>query len=411
MSELKKTDPKLYNAIVGEIKRQEQGLELIASENYTSPAVLEAQGSVLTNKYAEGYPKRRYYGGCDFVDIAESLAIERAKKLFKAAHANVQPHSGTQANMAVYFAVLNPGNTIMGMHLAHGGHLSHGHPTSFSGKYFYTVPVTVSKKTELIDYEEVRKLAKKYNPHLIVAGSSSYSRIIDWKKFREISDEVGAYFMADVAHYAGLIAAGIYPSPVPYADFVTLTTHKTLRGPRGGLILCKKNFAELLDKMVFPGMQGGPLMHVIAAKAVCLLEASRKEFKEYQLQVLKNARSLAARLQELDYRIVSGGTDCHMFVVDLRDKHLTGLAAEKILDSVGITVNKNSIPYDHQKPFITSGIRIGTPAVTSRNMKEREMELIANLIDETLKNRDNKTKLAKIKKEVFALTNKFPLYR
>jgi len=410
MSELAKVDRELYKAIVSEVKRQKDGIELIASENYTSLAVLEAQGSVLTNKYAEGYPKRRYYGGCDYVDIAETLACERVKKIFSAEHANVQPHSGTQANMAVYFAILNPGDTIMGMHLSHGGHLSHGHPTSFSGKYFRTVPIGISKKTELIDYQEVRRLAKKHKPHLIVAGSSSYSRVIDWKKFRDICDEIGAYFLADIAHYAGLVAAGIYPSPVPYADFVTFTTHKTLRGPRGGVILCKKKFATLIDKMVFPGIQGGPLMHVIAAKAVAFYEAMQPEFKDYQIQVLKNARRLAKKLQERGYKIVSGGTDCHMFVVDLRSKRLTGLSAEKILDSVNITVNKNSVPHDPEKPFITSGIRIGTPAVTTRGMKESEMDKIAELIDITLKNKENKKILDKVRKEVNKLTKKFPLY-
>jgi len=410
MSELEKVDKELYTAIISEIKRQKDGIELIASENYTSLAVLEAQGSVLTNKYAEGYPKRRYYGGCDYVDIAETLACERAKKLFSAEHVNVQPHSGTQANMAVYFAVLNPGDTIMGMHLSHGGHLSHGHPTSFSGKHFRTIPIGISKKTELIDYKEVRRLAKKHKPHLIVAGSSSYSRIIDWKKFRDICDEVGAYFLADMAHYAGLVAAGIYPSPVPYADFVTFTTHKTLRGPRGGVIICKKKFATLIDRMVFPGIQGGPLMHVIAAKAVAFYEAMQPEFKDYQIQVLKNSRRLAKKLQEKGYKIVSGGTDCHMFVVDLRPKKLTGILAEKILDSVNITVNKNSVPHDPEKPFITSGIRIGTPAVTTRGMKEPEMDKIAELIDMALRNKENKKILDKTKKEVNKLTKKFPLY-
>ncbi len=405
MTELEKTDKELYTAIVSELKRQKEGLELIASENYTSLAVLEAQGSVLTNKYAEGYPKRRYYGGCDYVDIAETLAQERAKKIFSAEHVNVQPHSGTQANMAVY-----PGDTIMGMHLTHGGHLSHGHPTSFSGKYFRTVPIGLSRETELIDYREVRRLAKKHKPHLIVAGSSSYSRIIDWKKFRDICDEIGAYFLADIAHYAGLIAAGIYPSPVAYADFVTLTTHKTLRGPRGGMILCKKKFANLIDKMVFPGIQGGPLMHVIAAKAVALFQVMQPEFKDYQIQVLKNSRRLARKLQEKGYKIVSGGTDCHMFVVDLRPKNLKGIEAEKILDLVNITVNKNSVPHDPEKPFITSGIRIGTPSVTTRGMKEEEMDKIAELIDSALKNKDNKRKLTQIKNEVINLTKKFPLY-
>ena len=312
--------------------------------------------------------------------------------------------------MAVYFAVLKPGNSIMGMHLSHGGHLSHGHPTSFSGKYFLTIPISVTRDTQLIDYNEVEKLAKIHKPHLIVAGSSSYSRVIDWKRFRNICDKVGAYFMADIAHYAGLIAAGVYPSPVPYADFVTLTTHKTLRGPRSGLILCKKKYAELIDKTVFPGMQGGPLMHVIAAKAVALQEALQDEFKNYQIQILKNSRMLAKTLSDFGYKIVSGGTDCHMFLVDLRNKNMTGIEAEKLLDSVGITVNKNSVPYDTEKPFITSGIRIGTPAVTTRGMKEKEIELIGRLIIKTLENRKNKKILLEIRNEVKKLTEKFPVY-
>lgn len=409
MNYLEKVDYEIYKAIKDEFKRQNDCLELIASENYTSKAVLEAQGSILTNKYAEGYPEKRYYGGCKNVDIVEKLAVERAKKLFSAEHANVQAHSGTQANMAVYFAVLKPGDTIIGMHLSHGGHLSHGHPTSFSGKYFKVVPVGVKKKDELIDYKEIKKLAKKHRPKLIVAGSSSYSRIIDWEKFKDICDEIGAYFMADIAHYAGLIAAGLYPSPVKYADFVTMTTHKTLRGPRGGLILCKKKYAELIDKMIFPGIQGGPLMHIIAAKAVAFYEAMKPEFKEYQIQVLKNSRFLAKTLSELKYKIVSNGTDCHMFTINLKEKGLTGLQAEKVLDSVGITVNKNSIPYDTEKPFITSGIRIGTPAVTTRGMKEQEMFVIANLINETLQNKNNIKKLIIIRNKVKKLTQKFPL--
>jgi len=411
MSELKKTDIAIYNAINNELNRQRNGLELIASENYTSKAVMEAQGSVLTNKYAEGYPQKRYYGGCENADTVEQLAIDRAKKLFNAEHANVQPHSGTQANMSVYFAVLNPGDKIMGMHLSHGGHLSHGHPTSFSGKYFFTIPIGVTKKAETIDYEEVRRLAIKNEPHLIVAGSSSYSRVIDWKKFREICDEVKAYFMADVAHYAGLIAAGVYPSPVPYADFVTMTTHKTLRGPRSGLILCKEKYAQLIDKMIFPGIQGGPLMHIISAKAVALKEAGTPQFRKYQQQVLKNSRAFAKRLAELGYRIVSGGTDCHMFMVDLSRKNLTGLDVQKLLDSVNITVNKNSVPHDKEKPFITSGIRIGTPAVTTRGMKEKEMVFIAELTDTALKNRDNQAKMDYVRSCVRKLTEKFPLYK
>jgi len=339
MSEIKKADPELYAAVEGELKRQKQNLELIASENYTYPAVLEAQGSVLTNKYAEGYPQRRYYGGCSFVDIAEKLAIKRAMKLFKAEHANVQPHSGTQANMAVYFSVLNIGDTIMGMHLAHGGHLSHGHPMSFSGRYFKTVPIGITKETELIDYDELKVLARRHRPHLIVAGSSSYSRIIDWKKFRETADDIGAYLMADIAHYAGLVAAGIYPSPVPYADFVTMTSHRTLRGPRGGIILCKEKFAKDIDRTVFPGIQGGPLMHVIAAKAVALNEALKPEFRVYQKQILANSRRMAANFQKNGFRVLSGGTDCHMFLIDLRSWKITGIEAERLLDLAGITVN------------------------------------------------------------------------
>ncbi|OGS20810.1 MAG: serine hydroxymethyltransferase [Elusimicrobia bacterium RIFOXYA2_FULL_40_6] len=410
MNFLKKSDPELYSAISNEIRRQKDGLELIASENYTSEAVMEAQGSVLTNKYAEGYPQKRYYGGCVNVDVAESLAIERAKKIFSAEHANVQPHSGTQANMAVYFSILNPGDTIMGMHLSHGGHLSHGHPTSFSGKYFHIVPVGIRKDTEQIDYKEVLSLARKHKPHLIVAGSSSYSRIIDWQRFREVADEVGAYFMADVAHYAGLIAAGIYPSPVPYADFVTCTTHKTLRGPRGGMILCKQKYSTLLDKMIFPGIQGGPLMHIIAAKATALKEAMKPDFKLYQIQVLNNARRFAQNLSSRGYRIVSGGTDCHMFVVDLTPIKITGKEAEKALDLIHITVNKNSIPHDPQKPFITSGIRIGTPAITTRGMKEKEIDKIAEFIDIALKNMKNQKKLDRVKQGVINLTKQFPLY-
>ncbi len=409
-SYLKKTDPEVYTLIQKETIRQAKNLELIASENFVSEAVLETQGSVLTNKYAEGYPGKRYYGGCEFYDKIENLAIERCKKLFNCEHVNVQPHSGTQANMAVYFAVLNPGDTIMGMHLSHGGHLSHGHPTSFSGKYFLPVPISVSRKAELIDYREARQLARKHKPKLIVAGSSAYSRIIDWQKFRQICDEVGAYLMADVAHYAGLIAAGIYPTPIPYADFVTTTTHKTLRGPRGGIIICKKKYAHLVDRMIFPGTQGGPAMHVIAAKAVALGEALKPEFKEYQKQVLKNSRTLVQVLEEKGYRIVSGGTDCHMFLVDLRKQKITGLEAEKVLDKAGITVNKNSIPHDPEKPFVTSGIRIGTPAVTTRGMKEKEMHKISEFIHLALTHRKDEKYLAKLKIKINEFTKRFPLY-
>jgi len=410
LNNIKKVDVDIWRCIVEEIKRQEMTIELIASENFVSAAILEAQGSILTNKYAEGYPGKRYYGGCKYYDEIESLAIERAKELFHAEHANVQPHSGTQANMAVYFAVLNPGDTIMGMHLSHGGHLSHGHPANFSGKYFRPIPISVDRENELIDYDEARKLAKKYKPKLIVAGSSSYSRVIDWKKFREICDEVGAYLMADIAHYAGLIAAGLYPSPVPYADFVTSTTHKTLRGPRSGFILCKKKYAKLIDKIVFPGMQGGPLMHIIAAKAIAFKLAATKEFQQYQCQILKNAQVLSSELQKRGYRIVSNGTDCHMFLVDLRSRNITGLVAEALLEAAGITVNKNAIPYDPEKPFVTSGIRIGTPAVTSRGMKEKEMVKIAQLIDVTLAHRHDMKYIRHLRQEVMRLCKKFPLY-
>jgi len=407
---LKHFDPEVYRAIYLETKRQAENLELIASENFVSEAILEVQGSVMTNKYAEGYPSHRFYGGCEYYDVVESLAIERAKKLFGAEHVNVQAHSGTQANMAVYFAVLEPGDTIMGMHLLHGGHLSHGHPTSFSGKYFKTVPIGVSKKTGRIDYQEMRRLAIKHRPKLIVAGASAYSRIIDFKKFREVCDKVGAILMADVAHIAGLIAAGLHPSPIPYADFVTTTTHKTLRGPRGGMIMCKKKYASLIDRNIFPGIQGGPLMHVIAAKAVALKEALTPEFKEYQAQIVKNARALAAGLMRRGFKIVSGGTDTHLMLVDLRNKRLTGDVAEKVLDQAGITVNKNSIPYDPEKPFVTSGIRLGTPALTTRGMKEEDMEKIAELITDALDHRDDEEYLASLRKEVGKLTKKFPLY-
>ncbi|MEM4368503.1 MAG: serine hydroxymethyltransferase, partial [Candidatus Anstonellales archaeon] len=373
LTHLKKTDVEIYEAIKQEMERQKNNLELIASENFPSLAVLEAQGSIMGNKYSEGYPSKRYYGGCQYMDVVETIAIERAKLLFHAEHANVQPHSGTQANMAVYFAVLNPGDTIMGMHLSHGGHLSHGHPASFSGRYYKVVPINVRKKDQMIDYKEIRQLARKHKPKLIVAGSSSYSRIIDWEKFREICDEIDAYLLADVAHYAGLIAAGLYPSPVPYADFVTFTTHKTMRGPRGAIILCKKKYAHLIDKMIFPGIQGGPMMHTIAAKAVALKEAMTEEFKLYQANVLANARTLASELAKRGYKIVSGGTDCHMFLVDLTNFKITGAEAQSILETAGITVNKNSIPYDTRPPVETSGIRIGTPAVTTRGMKQKEM--------------------------------------
>jgi len=411
MSSLKEFDPEVYRAIYMETERQAENLELIASENFVSEAVLEAQGSVMTNKYAEGYPSHRFYGGCEYYDVVESLAIERAKKLFGADHVNVQAHSGTQANMAVYFAVLEPGDTIMGMHLLHGGHLSHGHPTSFSGKYFKTVPIGVSKKTGRIDYQEMRRLAIKHRPKLIVAGASAYSRIIDFRKFREVCDRIGAYLMADVAHIAGLIAANLHPSPIPYADFVTTTTHKTLRGPRGGMIMCKKRYASVIDRNIFPGIQGGPLMHVIAAKAVALKEALTPEFRKYQAQIVKNAKALAEGLMRKGFKIVSGGTDTHLMLVDLRNKRLTGDVAEEVLDKAGITVNKNSIPHDPEKPFVTSGIRLGTPALTTRGMKEEDMKKIAALISDALDHRYDEDYLASLKKEVRKLTERFPLYK
>ncbi|MCK4802425.1 serine hydroxymethyltransferase [bacterium] len=394
-----------------ETKRQAENLELIASENFVSEAVLEAQGSVMTNKYAEGYPSHRFYGGCEYYDVVESLAIERAKKLFGCDHVNVQAHSGTQANMAVYFAVLGIGDTIMGMHLSHGGHLSHGHPTSFSGKYFKTVPIGVSKKTGRIDYREMKSLAIKHKPKLIVAGTSAYSRIIDFRKFREVCDRVGAFLMADIAHIAGLIAADLHPSPIPYADFVTTTTHKTLRGPRGGMVMCKKRYASVIDRNIFPGIQGGPLMHVIAAKAVAFKEALTPGFKKYQAQIIRNARALAEGLIRKGFKIVSGGTDTHLMLVDLRNKRLTGDVAEEVLDKAGITVNKNSIPHDPEKPFVTSGIRLGTPALTTRGMKEEDMEKTAALISDALEHRYDEDYLASLKKEVRKLTRKFPLYK
>ncbi|HXT02470.1 MAG TPA: serine hydroxymethyltransferase [Elusimicrobiota bacterium] len=403
-------DPELYAAVAAEARRQSDNLELIASENYASEAVLEAQGSILTNKYAEGYPGKRYYGGCEFVDAAETLAIERAKKLFGAEHANVQPHSGSQANMAMYLSVLKPGDVVMGLNLAHGGHLSHGHPLNFSGKYYKIVPIDVRQDDELIDYEKAERDARAAKPRLIFMGASNYSRVIDWARLKKLADEVGALFATDIAHYAGLIAAGIYPSPVPLADFTTTTTHKTLRGPRGGMVLCKAAHAAALDKSVFPGEQGGPLMHVIAAKAVCFGEALRPEFKQYQTQVLANARRLSKALTDRGLRIVAGGTDCHLFSVDLRPKGATGKEAEAALDKAGITVNKNAIPYDPQKPFIASGVRIGTPAVTTRGMKEAEMDQIASLIDEALTARADDAALKRVKEATTALCRRFPIY-
>lgn len=408
---LRRTDPEIFEAIFNEVQRQRNGLELIASENFTSDAVMEAMGNVMTNKYAEGYPGARYYGGCEFVDVAERLAIERAKQLFGADHVNVQPHSGVQANMAVYFAVLNPGDTILSMQLSHGGHLSHGHKVSFSGKLYNVVHYTVHPETERIDFDLVRKLALEHKPKLILAGYSAYPRIIEWDKFREIADEVGAYFMADIAHIAGLVAAGIHPSPIPYAHFVTTTTHKTLRGPRGGMIMCKAEFAKDIDKAVFPGAQGGPLMHVIAAKAVALKEALTPEFKQYQEQIVKNAKKLAETLISEGLRLVTGGTDNHLMLVDLRPFKITGNIAEKALEKAGFTVNKNTIPFDPEKPTVTSGIRIGTPAVTTRGMKEDEMVKIGKLISKVLRSPDDEKVISEVRKEVQELCDAFPLYQ
>ncbi|HPU61238.1 MAG: serine hydroxymethyltransferase [Bacillota bacterium] len=403
-------DPEVADALQGETERQRNNIELIASENFTSRAVMEAQGSTATNKYAEGYPGRRYYGGCEYVDIVESLAIERAKALFGADHANVQPHSGAQANTAVYFATLMPGDTVLGMDLSHGGHLTHGHPINLSGKYFNFVPYGVTKEEETIDYDALLNLAREHKPKMIVAGASAYPRVIDFKRIREIADEVGALVMVDMAHIAGLIAAGLHPNPVPYAEFVTTTTHKTLRGPRGGLILCKEEFKKAIDSAVFPGTQGGPLMHVIAAKAVALKEAASPEFKAYQEQVVKNAKALAEALGNRGFRIVSGGTDNHLMLVSVRELGLTGLQAERLLDRCSITVNKNTIPFDPEKPFITSGLRIGTPAVTTRGMKEAEMLEIAEIISDVLHNPDDEDILANAKEKVESLTKRFPLY-
>jgi len=405
---VKDTDPEIAEAIKSELKRQQNKIELIASENFISIAVMAAMGSPLTNKYAEGYPGKRYYGGCEYIDVVESIAIERAKKLFGAEHANVQPHSGAQANMAVYFAVLNPGDTILGMNLSHGGHLTHGSPVNFSGKLYNIVSYGVDPETETINYDEVLRLAKEHRPKLILAGASAYPRVIDFKKFREIADEVGAYLMVDMAHIAGLVAAGLHPSPVEYADFVTTTTHKTLRGPRGGLILCKEKYAKLIDKTIFPGIQGGPLEHVIAAKAVALKEAMTEEFKNYQVQILKNAKALSTRLIERGFRLVSGGTDNHLMLVDLRNKGITGKDAEKILDEHNITCNKNAIPFDTQSPMITSGIRLGTPAVTTRGFKEEDMIEVADIIHDALTNSDTKENILN---RVKALCEKHPLYK
>jgi glycine hydroxymethyltransferase len=408
---LEHTDPQLWSAIEKENRRQEAHIELIASENYVSPAVLQAQGSVLTNKYAEGYPGKRYYGGCEFVDIAEQLAIDRAKKLFNAGYANVQPHSGAQANAAVYYAVLHPGDTILGMALDAGGHLTHGAKVAQSGRWFDAVTYGLDPKTEEIDYKEVEELAHVKKPKLIVTGASAYSLVIDWKRFRAIADKCGALLMADIAHYAGLVAAGLYPSPVGIADFVTTTTHKTLRGPRGGLILANAEHEKILNSAIFPGTQGGPLMHVIAAKAAALGEAMTKEFKLYQQQVLDNARVMAKTLQERGFRIVSGRTDCHLFLVDLQSKGLTGKDAEQFLGRANITVNKNAVPKDPQKPMVTSGIRIGSPAMTTRGFREIEAEQLANLIADVLEARGEDTAVQRVIAEVKKLCDKFPVYR
>lgn len=408
---LLKTDPDIYRAVLSETQRQENGLELIASENYASEAVLAALGSVLTNKYAEGYPGRRYYGGCEFVDICENLANQRVKKIFKAEHSNVQPHSGTQANLTAYFSVLTPGEKILSLALDHGGHLSHGHPLNLAGRLFQVASIKLDPKTETISYPEVAKLVEQTKPKMIVAGASNYSRIFDWALLRKMADSVGAYLLADMAHYAGLIAAGLYPNPTPVAHFATSTTHKTLRGPRGGFILCQKSLAENLDKTNFPGNQGGPLMHAIAAKAVCFEEASGRPFRTYQEQVLANARGLAKFLGDRGFRIVSGGTDCHLFSVDLRPKGVTGKETEACLSKAGITVNKNTIPYDPQKPMIASGIRLGSPAVTSRGMGLKEMEMIAAWIDEAIEARSDDARLERIKNEVLKLCQEFPIYQ
>ena len=410
MSELLKKDPEIHEAILNETKRQAFTLEMIASENFVEEAVLEAQGSVLTNKYAEGYPGRRYYGGCEHVDVAESLAIDRAKELYGAEHANVQPHSGSQANTAVFIAMLKPGDTILGMNLSHGGHLTHGHPLNISGRLFNVAAYGVSRDTERVDTDELMKIAKESKPKLIIAGWSAYPRILDFEAFRKVADEVGAILMTDMAHFAGMVATGHHPSPVPHSDFVTTTTHKTLRGPRGGMVLCRNEYAKALNSALFPGIQGGPLMHVIAAKAVALKLASEDSFKSYQKQILSNAKALAEGLLEGGFRLVSGGTDVHLVLVDLTPKKLTGKIAEAALERAGITVNKNTIPFDTQKPMVTSGIRIGTPALTSRGMKEEQMRLIAGWFAEVLDDPDNETRASDIRKKIEKLCQEFPLY-
>ncbi|MCL2341803.1 MAG: serine hydroxymethyltransferase [Firmicutes bacterium] len=405
---LKRTDEKVYDAVEKELYRERNKIELIASENFVSDSVMEAAGSYMTNKYAEGYPDHRYYGGCECVDIVEDLARDRLKEIFGAEHVNVQPHSGSQANMAVYMAVLEPGDTILGMNLSHGGHLTHGSPVNFSGKLYNIISYGVGEKTGTIDYDEVERLAMEHKPKLILAGASAYPREIDFKKFREISDKAGAFFMVDMAHIAGLIAAGLHQSPVPYADFVTSTTHKTLRGPRGGIILCKEEYAKAVDKAIFPGTQGGPLMHIIAAKAVCFGEALKPEFKEYQKQVIKNAKALEEGLRKFGFNMVSGGTDNHLILIDLRNKGITGKELEVRLDDVGITVNKNAVPFDTEKPTITSGIRVGSPAVTTRGLKEADMLEIAELIDMTVNSYDGKKE--EIRNGVAKICARYPLY-
>ncbi len=409
---LKMADPMIDEIILKEKNRQEEHIELIASENFVSDAVLEAQGSILTNKYAEGYPKKRYYGGCEFVDEIETLAIERLKKLFNAKFVNVQPHSGSQANMAVYQALLKPGETILGMSLSEGGHLTHGFHLNFSGKFYHSVFYGVDEKTEMIDYDKVLEIAKEVKPQLIVAGASAYSRIIDFKRFREIADEVGAYLLVDMAHIAGLVAAGVHPSPMEYAHAVSSTTHKTLRGPRGGIILTNyEEIAKKIDKAVFPGIQGGPLMHVIAAKAVAFQEALSESFVEYQTQVVKNAKVLSAEMTRLGFRVISGGTDNHLMLIDVKGRYgITGMDAENLLHKVNITCNKNGVPFDKEKPAYASGIRLGTPAATTRGFKEKEMLLVASLINQAMANRNNEEKLNEIKNQVIELTRKFPLY-
>jgi len=410
MSILDTFDPAVADAIRHETERQEYNLELIASENFVSEAVLEAQGSVMTNKYAEGYPGKRYYGGCHHVDVVEQLAIDRAKELFGAEHANVQPHAGSQANMAVYNAVCQPGDTILGMNLSHGGHLTHGSPVNFSGRFYKVVPYGVSQESETIDYNEVERLAVEHKPKMIVVGASAYPRIIDFPAFRAIADKVGAVVMVDMAHIAGLVAAGVHPSPVPYAEFVTTTTHKTLRGPRGGMILCREEFAKTINSQIFPGIQGGPLMHVIAAKAVAFKEALQPEFKVYQQQIVKNAKALSEALMKRGFKLTSGGTDNHLMLINFSGTEITGKAAEEALDKAGITVNKNTVPFETRSPFVTSGIRIGTPACTSHGLKESEMDQVAGFIADAIANIGNDEALAGIQKRVNELMKKFPLY-